>query len=163
MKVEFTHNEVVRFLRMHSLFKETLDDRVQTLLATGDIEDEVVDEAKKQKYNDIILENTKISILIRNVHLEKIVKSISGNDIKIIDHCDEHISGVVCEACNFIVFENEEDAFYEICPVCGWQNDGSEDSKYSSVNHMSVSEYRNTESFKKNISEKEQVYKKMIL
>lgn len=163
MKVEFTHDEVVLFLKMYSLFKETLDDRVQTLLATGDIEDEIAEEAKKQKYNEVILENTNISILIRNIHLEKLVKSITGNDIGIIDHSDDSISGVACEACDYIVFESGEDAFYEICPVCGWQNDGSKGSKYSSVNRTTILEYRNSESFKKNIADKSQIYKELII
>lgn len=163
MKVEFTHDEVVLFLKMYSLFKETLDDRVQTLLATGDIEDELVGEAKKQKYNEVIFENINISILIRNLHLEKLVKSITGNNISIIDHSDDSISGTACEACDYIVFESKEDAFYEICPVCGWQNDGSKGSKYSSANRMTISEYRHSESFKKNIAGKIQIYKKLAI
>lgn len=164
MKVEFTHAEVVLFLKMYSLFKETLDDRVQILLATGDIEDELADEAKKQKYNEVILENINLSVLIRNLHLEQLVKSITGNDISIIDHSDDSISGTACEACDYIVFESEEDAFYEICPVCGWQNDGSKGSnKYSSANCMTISEYRDSESFKKNIADKIQIYKKLTI
>lgn len=148
MKIEFLYSEVIDFLKLHALFKETVDGRVQFLFELSEIEDKQPLEAIKQKYNDIILDNFNYSKLLKNSFFEEIIKDITGNEIIIIDRDDNLIRGVPCSACNYIVFEDKEDAFYEICPVYRWQNDGSSGDDYSSCNHSSMNEYKNTEFFK---------------
>ncbi|MDE9564474.1 hypothetical protein KKI93_10435 [Xenorhabdus bovienii] len=66
-----------------------------------------------------------------------------------MDHDDDLIVGIDCAACGYLVFENKEDSFYEICPVCRWQNDGKLEDEYSGCNHKTMNEYRKTNSFKK--------------
>ncbi|WGA65566.1 CPCC family cysteine-rich protein [Escherichia fergusonii] len=45
------------------------------------------------------------------------------------------ISGISCKACGYFVFASKEEAFFEICPICNWQNDGKTGDQYSSCNH----------------------------
>ncbi|HEM6915404.1 TPA: hypothetical protein U2I36_003099, partial [Providencia stuartii] len=61
MKIEFLYSEVIDFLKLHALFKETVDGRVQFLFELSEIEDKQPLEAIKQKYNDIILDNFNYS------------------------------------------------------------------------------------------------------
>ncbi|HEM7167348.1 TPA: hypothetical protein U2K68_003068, partial [Providencia stuartii] len=39
MKIEFLYSEVIDFLKLHALFKETVDGRVQFLFELSEIED----------------------------------------------------------------------------------------------------------------------------
>ncbi|PHM66253.1 CPCC family cysteine-rich protein [Xenorhabdus sp. KJ12.1] len=148
MKIEFLYSELIEFLKMHSLFKGSIDERIQLLIEAGEIEEDLPSEAIKQKYNDVILNNVNYSKLLKNSFFEKIIKDITGNEISIIGRDDYLISGIHCPACNYIVFENKEDSFYEICPVCMWQNDGSVGDDYSSCNHSTMNEYTKKDSFK---------------
>lgn len=148
MKIEFLHSEVIEFLKMYSLFKGSVDERTQLLIEAGEIEEGLPSEAIKQKYNDVILNNIYYSKLLKNSFFEKIIKDITGNEVSIIDRDDNLISGIHCPACNYIVFENKEDSFYEVCPVCMWQNDGSIGDNYSSCNHSTMNEYKKTDYFK---------------
>ncbi|MEQ2025923.1 CPCC family cysteine-rich protein [Xenorhabdus szentirmaii] len=76
------------------------------------------------------------------------IKDITGNKITIIDHQENLITRVHCPACYYIVFENKDDEFYEICPVCQWQNDDSDGDNYSIYNHSTLNEYKETDYFK---------------
>ncbi|WP_347253694.1 CPCC family cysteine-rich protein [Leminorella grimontii] len=147
MKIEFTYNEVIEFIRLYSLFKTTAEDRTLFLIEHGVIDDNSSLESAKKKYNQIIYDDLVFSRLIRNGFWENIVRSITGNEITILDHRDDTIKGVCCDACGYIVFENREDAFYEICPVCGWQNDGKVGDEYSSCNRCSMNDFKATEDF----------------
>ncbi|PHM59305.1 CPCC family cysteine-rich protein [Xenorhabdus sp. KK7.4] len=147
-KIEFSYSQVMDFLNVYSLFKEGIDERARILIEAGEIEDKLPSEAIKQKYNLIILNNILYSKLLKNSFLEKTVKEITGNDISIIDRDNSLISGTHCPACNYIVFESKEDSFYEICPVCMWQNDGTIGDNYSSCNHSTINEYTKKDSFK---------------
>ncbi|OAT26126.1 CPCC family cysteine-rich protein [Proteus myxofaciens] len=57
---------------------------------------------------------------------------------------------VGCAACHYLVFKDKKESFFEICPVCGWQNDGTKGNEYSGCNHSSMNDYRQTEDFEKN-------------
>ena len=85
-------------------------------------------------------------------------KKITGNNIKIINHLDDKIKGICCQACGYVVFENNEDAFFEICPVCGWQNDGKKENEYSSCNHCTMADFKNKESFSCSLKRKSNKY-----
>ncbi|WP_256347973.1 CPCC family cysteine-rich protein [Escherichia fergusonii] len=39
--------------------------------------------------------------------------------------------------------------FFEICPICNWQNDGKTGDQYSSCNHSTVNDYKKTDFFQK--------------
>jgi hypothetical protein len=48
-----------------------------------------------------------------------------------------------CECCGF--FTLPEDSIFEICPLCGWQDDGvqNDDPDYAGgANELSLNEYR---------------------
>lgn len=47
-----------------------------------------------------------------------------------------------CPCCGYYTFEDAEDAFFEICEVCFWQNDTSEEHKVSGANHMTLADAR---------------------
>lgn len=49
---------------------------------------------------------------------------------------------VACPACEYLVFANTETAFFEICPVCNWQNDGTAGNNYSSCNRTTLNRYK---------------------
>lgn len=147
MKIEFTYNEVINFIRTYSLFKKKTEERTQILIENGILDDNLPFDSMKQKYNHIIYDTILFSKLIKNSFWEKIIKDITDNDISILDHKDESISGVCCDACGYIVFEDKEDWYYEICPVCRWQNDGKIDDEYSGCNHCTLNEFKKTKDF----------------
>lgn len=151
IKIQTLHSEVITFLKLYSFFNSSVNERIEMLIATGELDNENAYEAVKQKYNQLILESFNFSKLIKNSYLERRIKEITGNDIIILDHKDESIIGVSCIACNYIVFESKEDAYYEICPVCMWQNDGKKDNEYSGSNHCTLNDYKNTDEFRKKL------------
>ncbi|EMM4085243.1 hypothetical protein WAC87_003176 [Shigella flexneri] len=155
---EFTRSEVVDFLSYHALFTLTLDDRVTFLYESGIIEEPSMILARKQGYNAEFLDNYRISPLVRNKYLENKIKEITGNDIRIIDHPDSEITGVSCISCGFVVFENQEDSIFEICPVCGWQSDKLNEDGYSKLNDVYLSCYINTCLHKENLLKYIDVY-----
>ncbi|OAT48951.1 hypothetical protein M997_0873 [Proteus hauseri ATCC 700826] len=57
---------------------------------------------------------------------------------------------VSCVACHYLVFKDKDEAFFEICPVCGWQNEGTTGDKYSRCNHSTLADYRQTVDFEQN-------------
>lgn len=152
MKIEFKYDEVIDFIKCHSLLSMSLEERLQTLIESGIIEEENPLEAAKQEYNQEIKDGLVFSLLIKNSFWEATIKEITGNDIRIVDHNDEDITGVNCDACGYIVFEDKEDAFYEICPVCGWQNDGTSGAEYSGCNHSTMDDYKATADFENRVS-----------
>lgn len=63
------------------------------------------------------------------------------------------ISGISCKACGYFVFASKEEAFFEICPICNWQNDGKTGDQYSSCNHSTVNDYKKTDFFQNKIAQ----------
>ncbi|CAI2116733.1 Uncharacterised protein [Serratia entomophila] len=161
MKIEFTYSEVVDFLSSYNMFSLKPNERTRVLFENGVIDSDDVALAKKQEFNLEIKDAYIISPLIINKYLEHEVEVITGNSIEIIDHKDEDIHGLACNACNYVVFESKEDAFFEVCPVCGWQNDGSDPNDHSSANKTVMHEYIKSMEFKKLISEGEGMYKRV--
>ncbi|MGF6437718.1 CPCC family cysteine-rich protein [Kosakonia sp. 1610] len=147
MKIEFTYKEVMDFIRLHTLFSKSVEERVDALVENGIIENNIPLEALKQTYNKYIRSNITYSRLIKNSFWEAVVKEICDSDIIIIDHSDLEIRGVCCEACSYIVFESQDDALFEICPVCLWQNDGTKGGQFSGCNHCTLDDYKRTDEF----------------
>ncbi|PWD56527.1 CPCC family cysteine-rich protein [Pectobacterium parmentieri] len=147
MKIEFMYSEVMTFIGINSLFNKTIEDRVNFLIECGVIDSESPSESVQQKYNKVIYDETVFSILIKNSFWEEVIKNITGNNIVILDHKDDTINGVCCDACGYIVFEDKEDSFYEICPVCAWQNDGRLGDEYSSCNHGTMDDFKKGKDF----------------
>ncbi|MFI1742065.1 CPCC family cysteine-rich protein [Streptomyces sioyaensis] len=52
--------------------------------------------------------------------LQAFAAGYSGNDIQ-----EPSVGKVTCPCCGFLTLERRE--FYEICPVCGWEDDGQGD------------------------------------
>ena len=74
MKVEFTYEEIINFIKLHSLFTKTARDRSQTLIEIGVIEDESDLEAIKQRYNNAIYHSVLLLNLIKNSFWEGVIK-----------------------------------------------------------------------------------------
>lgn len=155
---EFIRSEVIDFLSYHALFTLALDDRATFLHENGIIEEPSITLARKQIYNAELLDNYQVSPLVRNKYLENKIKEITGNDIRIIDHPDSEITGISCVSCGFVVFENQEDSNFEICPVCGWQSDKLNGEGYSKLNDAYLSCYKNTSLYKENVLKYIDVY-----
>ncbi|MCG8708690.1 hypothetical protein JHU04_001910 [Brenneria sp. 4F2] len=158
MCIEFLRREVVDFLASYYLFTLSSDERAIFLSENGLIDDDSCDSCNKQIFNEEILDNYRLSPLIRNEHLEEKVKNITGRVIKIINHLDQDIVGVPCEACGFIVFENHEDSLFEVCPVCGWQTNLPDGKGYSKLNKSNLNEYKKSTLYKDRVLQYEKIY-----
>lgn len=158
MCIEFLRSEVVDFLAYYCLFTLSSAERAVFLSENGFIDDDSCDTRNKQIFNEEILDNYRFSSLIRNEHLEERVRDITGNVIKIINHSDQDIVGVPCEACGFIVYENHEDSLFEVCPVCGWQTDLLDGNGYSKLNKSNLNAYRESSLYKDRVLKYEKIY-----
>ncbi|MBW8775229.1 MAG: hypothetical protein JF596_09295 [Stenotrophomonas sp.] len=85
--------------------------------------------------------------LVELAHWERTIAALTGAAIRITDHADASLVGLCCPACTCLVFTDEEDAFFEICPVCLWQNDGTAGDEYSGCNHVTMSAFRTSADF----------------
>lgn len=65
MNIEFTYKEVMDFIRLHTLFSKSVEERVDALVENGIIEDNLPLEALKQNYNKYIHSNIIYSRLIK--------------------------------------------------------------------------------------------------
>ncbi|HEJ0119199.1 TPA: hypothetical protein SLO42_003472, partial [Proteus mirabilis] len=74
IKIQTLHSEVITFLKLYSFFNSSVKERIEMLIATGDLDNENAYEAVKQKYNHIILESFNFSKLIKNSYLERRIK-----------------------------------------------------------------------------------------
>lgn len=158
MCIEFLHSDVVNFLNYNSLFNLNLNDRTDLLYENGIIDTKSTVLSKKQIYNNDILDCYELSALIRNRYLEKQVKRITDNDIRIIDHPDSEITGVACIACEYVVFEDYEDSLFEVCPVCGWQTGQLNEDGYSKLNRSHLNSFINTPIHKEKVLLYQEVY-----
>jgi ferredoxin-thioredoxin reductase catalytic subunit len=107
-------------------------------LYSEDDEYENISDYADPKYNDEITELIITSYIgVKNDYLTSKIHDVLHIDILITD--DEDYSLSTCPCCKYKTITERGD--YEICPVCDWEDDGSEDLKsYSHVNHMTLEE-----------------------
>lgn len=94
-----------------------------------------------QIYNPLLKMAIKNQFIgVRNEYLSKLVSKILSKEIIVkgrIELLEE------CPCCHYKTLT--ERGQYEVCPVCFWEDDGSNDTiRYSYPNHMSIEEYKYT-------------------
>lgn len=76
--------------------------------------------------------------IYNNVYLEQLYQDLYHRHIGIDE--DSRFNHLQCPCCGFYSLSLEPD--WEICGICFWENDGQAEIKYSSVNRMTLFEYR---------------------
>lgn len=101
--------------------------------------DEPLDDVMEKKYNPLLRIAIKDEFLgVRNEYLSEIVSKILCRKV-IVEGKIESLKE--CPCCKYKTLT--ERGQYEICPVCFWEDDGSnEPTRYSSPNHMTLNEGR---------------------
>ncbi|MBC2320049.1 CPCC family cysteine-rich protein [Listeria booriae] len=89
------------------------------------------------KYNPLLVEAVKHQYIgVKNSYLANYLSSLLGRKIDVIG--DEDVL-LECFCCHYLTIK--ERGNYEICAVCGWEDDGSNNKEiYSNANHMTLSE-----------------------
>lgn len=118
-------------------------------------EETPISDVMDKKYNVLIIEALKYKYCgVKNSYLsEKLTQLINKK---------EEVKGTEetlfeCPCCGYLTLE--ERGQYYICPVCYWEDDGSnENEKYSGVNHMTLREgkknFRKYNAVTKSLAEK---------
>lgn len=101
--------------------------------------DEPVDDVMDSKYVPLLEEAMLHSYYgVTNNYLSKKYSMMDGSEI-VVTGSIERLE--ICPCCGYRTIK--ERGFYEICPVCYWEDDGIDEiSRYSSPNHMSIEDYR---------------------
>lgn len=91
------------------------------------------------RYNKLLLIGAEGSFYgIPNEYLSKLVSKIVGGNIVVEGYVEKLVP---CPCCNYETLVQRGE--YDICPVCFWEDDGSDNpSQYSGPNHMTLSEGR---------------------
>lgn len=115
-------NTVINILSLNEYSKMTIEEKEEMSEIEGIEQDEIF-EYLKEKYNGV-----KISFINEKIkNLYQFPLTITGNP-KVL---------FTCPCCNYKTIL--EKGNYEICPICFWEDDGSNDLlKYSHVNHMTL-------------------------
>lgn len=112
------------------------------------------------EYNEIFNPVVKLGLadeynIFNNKYLETIYHDFMNDNISI--HDENIIQHAICPCCKFHTL-NIEDSFYDICPICKWENDGSELLNYSNVNRSSLFDYRQKFFSENNIEDLKNLY-----
>lgn len=103
--------------------------------------DEPIDDIMDPKYIPLLVEVLLFSYYgVKNSYLSKKCSKITGMDIEVTGK----VEGLeLCPCCGYRTIKKR--GYYEICPVCYWEDDGIDNiNRYSSPNHMSIHDYRLT-------------------
>ena len=81
---------------------------------------------------------------ITNEYLSSLIETISGCKVEVIGEVEELYK---CPCCGYNTlteeFNSDEGTGYDICPFCGWEDDGTTDiDVYRSINKGSMNDYR---------------------
>ncbi|MBC2115167.1 CPCC family cysteine-rich protein [Listeria booriae] len=89
------------------------------------------------KYNPLLVEAIKSQYIgVKNSYLAKYLSSLVGEIIDVTGHEEVLLE---CFCCHYLTIK--ERGNYEICAVCGWEDDGSNNKEiYSNANHMTLLE-----------------------
>ena len=116
---------------------EHLNKELISYLSTHDFDDiEFYDDF----FNPVVtLGLTYKNSILSNKFLAKKLSLLLSKEINV--YGDEINQKVKCPCCHFYTLSSKSN--YDICPICHWEDDGSNEEQYSAVNHNSLSEYRN--------------------
>lgn len=100
-------------------------------------------------------ESSDIIYGFSNEYLSDFIETITGNRVKVVGTVE---SLYRCPCCGYKTLTEEFNAFegtgYDICPLCGWEDDGTTDIySFRSINKGSIADYRKKLSMK-NITNK---------
>lgn len=89
-------------------------------------------------------ESSGIIYGISNEYLSDFVETLTGKKINVTGNVEQLFT---CPCCGFRTLTEEynvdEGTGYDICPLCGWEDDGTTDiDSYRSINKGSISDYR---------------------
>ena len=81
---------------------------------------------------------------LSNEYLSSLIETISGCKVEVIGEVEKLYK---CPCCGYNtlteVFNPDEGTGYDVCPFCGWEDDGTTDIyEYRSVNKGSMTDYR---------------------
>ena len=81
---------------------------------------------------------------ITNEYLSSLIETILGCKVDVIGEVEELYK---CPCCGYNTlteeFNPDEGTGYDICPFCGWEDDGTTDiDEYRSINKGSMNDYR---------------------
>ena len=116
---------------------EHLNKELISYLSTHDFDDiEFYDDF----FNPVVtLGLTYKNSILSNKFLAKKLSLLLSKEINV--YGDEINQKVKCPCCHFYTLSSKSN--YDVCPICHWEDDGSNEEEYSAVNHNSLSEYRN--------------------
>ena len=103
-------------------------------------------------FNEIVIKG------VSNSYLTQILKKSIEDEIEIVGNPEKMYE---CSCCGYLTLSNR--AEYDICRLCGWEDDGtptSEYEKYSSVNGCTLQEAKNK--FLKSFHKKKIIFDKAI-
>jgi hypothetical protein len=104
-------------------------------------QDEVPSDAMPSKYDPLL----RLAMLyetfgVRNSWLQATLSEMAGSDLS-IEVVGEPEEMLECRCCEYLTIR--ERGVYEICPVCFWEDDGSQElDRMSGPNHMTLREAR---------------------
>ena len=81
---------------------------------------------------------------ISNEYLSDFIEMVTGNKVEVIGEVEELYK---CPCCGYNtlneVYNSDEGTGYDICPLCGWEDDGTTKiDEYRSINKGSITDYR---------------------
>lgn len=99
--------------------------------------DEPVADVMSKRYDPLLMEVLKCEYVgVKNDYLSEQVSKILGEEI-LVEGEEERL--FACPCCMYQTLT--ERGQFEICPVCFWEDDGSNElTHYSGPNHMTVAE-----------------------
>lgn len=105
--------------------------------------------AENEELNSIIYVDNDYEICdlvygLSNEYLSSLIETISGYKVEVIGEVEELYK---CPCCGYNTLSEEynlsKGTGYEICPFCGWEDDGTTDlDEYRSINKGSINDYR---------------------
>ena len=105
--------------------------------------------AENEELNSIINVDNDYEICdliygLSNEYLSSLIETISGYKVEVIGEVEELYK---CPCCGYNTltetYNPDEGTGYDICPFCGWEDDGTTDiHEYRSINKGSISDYR---------------------
>lgn len=89
-------------------------------------------------------ENSDAIYGISNEYLSEFLETLIGNKVDVVGTVEQLYC---CPCCGYKTLTEEYDAVegtgYDICPLCGWEDDGTKDvNSYRSINRGSIEDYR---------------------
>jgi len=138
--INLFRKDIIEILSYIELIKYDPADRESILINQYSENDEYENilDFNDVQYNTFILFAIRNSYIgVRNAYLISEIFKILKLKVNIVD--EEDLSLTNCPCCNFRTISNRGE--YEICSICFWEDDGSEElERYSPVNHLSLNQ-----------------------